>query len=42
MKRKLRIRDRLLLVLAILGDLLEEIHDPAGWMANYYKTLRDY
>ena len=35
----MRIRDRLLLVLAILGDLLEEIHDPAGWMANYYKTL---
>lgn len=39
MKRNLRIRDRLLLALAILGDLLEEIHDPGGWMSNYYKTL---
>lgn len=39
MRRKLRIQDRLLLVLADVGDLLEELHDPGGWMANYYRTL---
>jgi len=39
MKRKLRTQDRMLLVLADVWDLLEEIHDPGGWMKNYYKTL---
>jgi phenylacetic acid degradation operon negative regulatory protein len=39
MRRKLRIQDRILLVMADIGDLLEELHDPGGWMKNYYQTL---
>lgn len=39
MRRKLRLIDRVLLVLATIGDLVEEIHDPSGWMAGYYRNL---
>ena len=39
MRRKLRLIDRVLLVLATIGDLVEEIHDPGGWMAGYYRNL---
>jgi CRISPR-associated endonuclease Cas2 len=37
--RLLRIQDRILLLLADIGDLLEELHDPGGWFKNYYETL---
>lgn len=39
MGRKLRTQDRILLVLANIGDLIEEIHDPGGWMKNHYQRL---
>lgn len=35
----MRLRDRVLLVLATIGDLVEEIHDPGEWMAGHYKNL---
>lgn len=35
----MRTQDRILLLLAGIGDLLEEIHDPGGWLRNYYQTL---
>lgn len=35
----MRIQDRILLLLAGIGDLLEEVHDPGGWLKNYYETL---
>ena len=39
MGRLLRIQDRILLLLADIGDVFEELHDPGGWFKNYYQTL---
>ena len=39
MKRKLRLVDRILLILATIGDIVEEIRDPGGLVAAHYKTL---
>jgi CRISPR-associated endonuclease Cas2 len=37
--RKLRIQDRLLLLLADIRDLFEEVRDPGGLLSNYYQIL---
>ena len=39
MGRKLRVRDRILLLLADLGDVLEEWRDPGGLVSNYYQVV---
>lgn len=39
MGRLLRIQDRILLVLADIGDLFEEAKDPGGILGNYYQIV---
>ena len=38
----MRVQDRILLLLAGIGDLLEEVHDPGGWLKNYYQALNGW
>ena len=39
MRRLLRTRDKILLVLADLGDLYEELRDPGGILGNYFEIV---
>jgi phenylacetic acid degradation operon negative regulatory protein len=39
MKKLLKTRDRILLVLADLGDLYEQLRDPGGILGNYFEIV---
>jgi len=39
MRKLIRPYDYLLLTLGVLGDVFEEIRDPFGWQAHYYKYI---
>lgn len=39
MRRLLKVRDRILLVLADLGDIYEEVRDPGGILENHFEII---